>query len=88
MPQILDLKGMSKDLQRDVLEEMSKRGLLELTQTEAKTSGSRFSINMDNKRMENWGGKFDKFKLKIKDASAKSSKATDALKSFKGKFNF
>jgi len=88
MPQILELKGLSKQEQQEVLGDMSRRGLLD------EGEGERQSREAAGRRIPdiNWGDKFGQLKGlkgkmnmgKIKDAQAKGSQA---LKRFNLKFN-
>jgi hypothetical protein len=100
MPQILELKGLNKAEQQEVLDEMHKRGLLEESHMSANASAKGISSKARDFNMP----KFDKLKLKsdfmqfqgrVKESAkglntkAKASKfKSDALNKFKNKFNF
>ncbi|QDZ18793.1 Vps53-like vacuolar protein sorting-associated protein [Chloropicon primus] len=85
MPQILELKGLSKAEQQDVLNEMSRRGLLDEQDTSRLVASGEGSRRMPDIK---WGGKFENLKQKMKD-SAKGSQALKLKERFqlKGKFN-
>ena len=82
-PQILELKGLTKAEQQEILAEMSRKGLLDEKESTRFTSGAETNRRIPAIPDMKWGGKFDKFKLKIKD----SAKGSQALKRFQGKFN-